>query len=231
MMPRGIGGHERVDVGFDQRARVELLVAQTLIEFHLFRLHLLARRIIGADQQVADDCALIVAQRRDGHDGRKAAAIFANVGQFVNVFDPARCLEHQSLKARGNGRFEFGAQRCRARDHFPRIGNVGRGDLVDNIGSRVAQHALGADIENLNYAFFVGGDAREVGAVENSILQGPGFEESLFLAHFRDNVYRARAVIVDGCHRVSVCHAIFHVYLTRVSMSAYACAMASDCSR
>jgi len=44
-----IGGHQRVDVGFDERARVELLVAQTLIELFLFRFHLLARGVIGAD--------------------------------------------------------------------------------------------------------------------------------------------------------------------------------------
>ena len=52
----GIGGHQRVDVGFDQRARVELLVAQALIELLLLGFHLLARGIVGADQQIADDC-------------------------------------------------------------------------------------------------------------------------------------------------------------------------------
>src|ERR1019366_10785300 len=31
-----IGGHQRVDVGFDERARIELLVAQELIELSLF---------------------------------------------------------------------------------------------------------------------------------------------------------------------------------------------------
>ena len=54
-----IGGHQRVDVGFDERARVELLVAQALIELLLFRFDLLAGGIIGADQQIADDCALM----------------------------------------------------------------------------------------------------------------------------------------------------------------------------
>ena len=58
MMPRRIGGHQRVDVGFDERARVELLVAQALIELLLLGFHLLARGIVGADQQIADDAAL-----------------------------------------------------------------------------------------------------------------------------------------------------------------------------
>jgi hypothetical protein len=55
MMPDRIGGHQRVDVGFDQRARVELLVAQALIELLLLRFDLLARGVVGADQQIADD--------------------------------------------------------------------------------------------------------------------------------------------------------------------------------
>ena len=53
-------------------------------------------------------------------------------------------------------------------------------DLVHHVGGRVAQHALGADIEDLNDALRVGGDAGEVGAVENRVLQGPRFEQSLF---------------------------------------------------
>ena len=54
-----IGGHQRVDVGFDERAGVELLVAQALIELLLLLLDLLARGVVGADQQVADDAALL----------------------------------------------------------------------------------------------------------------------------------------------------------------------------
>ena len=65
-----------------------------------FQLDLLAHGIVGADQQVADDVAVIVAQRRDRHDGRKAAAILADVGQFVDVLDAARRLEGQGLEAR-----------------------------------------------------------------------------------------------------------------------------------
>ena len=99
-----IGGHQRVDVGFDERARVELLVAQPLIELLLLRFDLLARGVVGADQQVADDGVLRVAQRRDRHDRREAAAVLADVGQLVDVLDAARGLEHQGLEARRDRR-------------------------------------------------------------------------------------------------------------------------------
>src|ERR1700690_1575169 len=49
-------------------------------------------------------------------------------------------------------------------------------DLVHYLGGRVAQHPLGADVENLDNALRVGGDAGEVGAVEDRALQGPGLE-------------------------------------------------------
>ena len=39
------------------------------------------------------------------------------------------------------------AQRFGARDHFLRIGNVGGSDLIHHLDGRVAQHALGADVE------------------------------------------------------------------------------------
>ena len=58
----------------------------------------LRARVVRADQQITDDRVLSVAQRRDRHHGRKAAAILADVGQFVNVLDPARSLEHQASK-------------------------------------------------------------------------------------------------------------------------------------
>ena len=58
-----VGGDQCIDVGFDQRSRVELLIADALIEQHSLGFHLLARGIVGADQQIADDCALRVAQR------------------------------------------------------------------------------------------------------------------------------------------------------------------------
>src|ERR1039458_6987811 len=81
-----------------------------------------------------------------------------------DVLDPARGLEVQGLEARRNGGCQFGAQGNRAGYHFLRIGDIGRGDLVHHVGGQVAQHALGADIEDLNDTLLVGGDTREVGA-------------------------------------------------------------------
>ena len=152
---------------------------------------LLARGVVGADQQIADDRALSIAQRRDRHDRREAAAILADVGQLVDVLDAARGLEHQGLEARRNRGCQLHAQCLGARDHFLRIGNVGRGDLVHHVGGRVAQHALGADIEDLNDAFLVGGDTREIGAVENRVLQGPGFKQGLLAPDLGDAFRRA----------------------------------------
>ena len=137
--------------------------------------NLLARGIVGADQQIADDRTLSIAQRRDRYDRREAAAVLADIGQFVDVLDPARSLEHQGLEARRDRGFEFIAQCLGARDHFLRIGNVGRGDLVHHVGGRVAQHALGADVEDLDDALRVGGDARKIGAVEESRSARPRF--------------------------------------------------------
>ena len=121
----------------------------------------------------------------------KAAAVLADVSQFVDVLDSARGLEDQGLKARSDGGSELDAQRFGARDHFLRIGNVGRSDLVHHVGGRIAQHALGADIEYLNDALLVGGDTREVGAVENRVLQGSRFEQSLFALHLGEEIQRA----------------------------------------
>ena len=170
---------QRINVRFDERPRVELLVAHALIEQHPLGFHLLARGIIGADQQVADDPPLGVAQRRDRDDGREAAAVLADVGQFVDVLDPARGLEDQGLEARGDRGPQLGAQGLGAGDHLLRIGDVGRGVLVHHLGGRITQHALGADVEDLDDALLVGGDAREVGAVEDGALQAPRLRAAL----------------------------------------------------
>jgi hypothetical protein len=106
-----IRGHQRVDVRFDQRARVEVLVAQALVELHPLLFDLLARGVVGADQQVADDRVLRVAQRRDRHHRREAAAVLADVGQLVDVLDAARGLEDQGLEAGRDRRSQLGAQR------------------------------------------------------------------------------------------------------------------------
>ena len=147
------------------------------LEQRLFRL--LARGVVGADQQVADDGVLRVAQRRDRHHRRKAAPVLADIGQLVDVLDAARGLEDQRLERRRNRDGELDAQRPGAGDHFLRIGDVGRRDLVDHLGGGVAQHPLGADVEDLDDALWVGGDAREVGAVENRALQAGRFKQRL----------------------------------------------------
>ena len=175
----GIRGHEGVDVGFDERARVEVLVAQALIELLALFFDLLARRVVGADEQVADDGVLRIAQGRDRHDRREPAAVLADVGQLVDVLDAARGLEDQGLEARRDRGSELDAQRLGARDHLFGIGDVGRRDLVRHLGGRVPQHPLGADVEDLDDAPRVGRDAGEVGAVEDRALQGAGLEQSL----------------------------------------------------
>ena len=93
---------------------------------------------------------------------------------------PREALNTNASKPGVIGVVELDAQRLGARDHFLRIGNVGRRDLVHHVGGRVAQHAFGADVEDLNDALRVGGDTREVGAVENRALQGTRLEQRLF---------------------------------------------------
>ena len=58
------------------------------------------------------------------------------------------------------------------------------GDLVQHIGSGIAQHALRADVEDLDDAFFVRGDAGEVGTVQDRVLQGTGFQEGVVVQSF-----------------------------------------------
>ncbi len=166
------------------------------LEQRLFRL--LARGVVGADQQVADNGVLRVAQRRDRHDCREAAAILADIGQLVDVLDAARGLEDQCLEARRDRGPELEAQRFGARDQFLRIGNIGRGDLVHHFGGRVAQHPFGADVEDLDDAFRVGGDTRKVGAVENRVLQRPGFKQGLLVSDLGGALHLAGGGVEDG---------------------------------
>ena len=90
---------------------------------------------------------------------------------------PREALNTSASKPGRDRRPELDAQRLGARDHFLRIGDVGRRDLVHHLGGRVAEHPLGADVEDLDDALGVGGDAREVGAVEDRALQGAGFQQ------------------------------------------------------
>jgi hypothetical protein len=55
-------------------------------------------------------------------------------------------------------------------------------------GGRVAQHAFGADVEDLDDAAGVGGDAREIGAVRNRALQGARLQQSRFGLLARGNI-------------------------------------------
>ena len=175
-----VGGHAGVDVRLEQGAGVELVVAQALAQLHLLRLDLLSDRVVGADQKIADDGVLRVPERRDGDHGREAAAVLSDVGELVDVLDAARRLEDQGLETRGDRGPQFGAERLGAGDDFQRIGDVRRRDPVHDLGCRVAQHALGADVEYLDHPFGVGGDAGEVGRVEYGILERPRLEQRLF---------------------------------------------------
>ena len=139
------------------------------LEQRFFRL--LARRVVGADEEIADDGVLLVAQRRDRHHRGEPAPVLAEVGELVVVLDPVRRLEHEGLETGRNRRGELHAQRRGARDDFIGVGNVGRREPVHHVGGGVAQHPLGADVEDLDDALSVGGDAREAGAAEDGSLQ------------------------------------------------------------
>src|SRR6266403_4933787 len=125
----------------------------------------------------------------------ESGPILAEVGQLVDIFDSARGFEHQRLEARCNWGSELEAQRFGAGDQFLRIGYVGRRDLVQHFGGGVAQHPLRTDIEQLNDALLVGGDAGEVRAVEDCVLQGPRFEQSCFAPDFGDGFRLARVAV------------------------------------
>ena len=136
-----------------------MLVAQPLVELALLRFDQLARGIVGADQQISNDGILRVTQRGDGHHRRQPRAILAHIGQFIDVLDPARGLEHQRLEARRDHRAKLGAERFRACHHLLRVGDIGRRDLVHHLGRGVAKHALGPDVEDLDDAARIRRDA------------------------------------------------------------------------
>ena len=133
----------------------------------------------------------------------KAAAVLADVGQLVDVFDAARRLEHQRLEAGRDRRAELEAERLGARDQFLRVGNVGRRDLVHHVGGGVAEHPLGADVEDLDDALGVGGDAREIGAVEDRALQRARLQQRcrLVASTLASAVFAASVWVVNMCPR------------------------------
>ena len=95
-----------------------------------------------------------------------------------------------------------------AHDHLLRIGNIGRSDLVDNVCDRVAQHALRADVEQLNNPPFISRDDREIGAAENGVLQGPHLQQKLAATNFGGNLRRHGVTVRTGSLAHSVPHFI-----------------------
>ncbi|MEO6154610.1 MAG: hypothetical protein ABIP16_02640, partial [Thermomonas sp.] len=144
------------------------------------RLDLLACRVVGANQQVADDLALRIAQRGHRNNRRKTAAVLADVGQLVDVFYPARGLEHQRLEAGGDRRVQLHAECGSAGDHLLGVGDVSGRDLVHHFRCGVAKHLFRADVEDLYHAFCIGRYAGKIRAVENRVLQRAGLEQFLF---------------------------------------------------
>ncbi len=91
-------------------------------------------------------------------------------------------ISREALKASASKPGEIGVASstlsdARALHHLLRIVDVARAQAVDDVGRPVAQHALGADVEELDDAFLVGGDDREVGAGEDRVLQRARLEE------------------------------------------------------
>jgi hypothetical protein len=109
-----------------------------------------------------------------------------DIGEFINIFAAARRLENQSLKTGRNRRAEFDAQCFRARDYFLRIKEIGQRNFVNHFSGQVAQHAFRADIENLDDAVRVGGDAGKKSAIENRALQRPGFMQNRLASSLRE---------------------------------------------
>src|SRR6202012_4793242 len=110
-------------------------------------------------------------------DGGERGSILAEVGELVDVFDAARGFEDEGFYAGGDQGVELEAEGDGAGDDLLGIGDVGGGKLVQDFGGGVAEHAFGADVEDLDDAVGVGGDAGKVGAVEDGTLQGAGLEE------------------------------------------------------
>ena len=141
---------------------------------------LLAGGVVGADEEVADDGFVGVAEGGDGDDGGEAGAVLAAVGELVDVLDAAGGFEDEGFEAGGDGGAEFEREGGGAGEELGLVGEVGGGDLVDDFVGGVAEHAFGADVEDLDDAVGVGGDGGEVSGVEDGALEGAGFEEDFF---------------------------------------------------
>ena len=75
------------------------------------------------------------------------------------------------------------------------------GKLMDDGGSAlsiargITEHALGPDIEQLNNAFFVGSNAREIRAVKDCVLQRTRLKQSCFAPDFGNDLPRGVYII------------------------------------
>ena len=111
---------------------------------------------------------------------------------------PREALNTSASKPGVIGVAELDAQRLGARDHSCGSEMSAGVILFDHLGGGVAEHALGADVEDLDDALRVGGDAGEIGAVEDRVLQGAGLEQRLLAADFRNGGNAAGIVGTSG---------------------------------
>src|SRR3977135_4486645 len=82
---------------------------------------------------------------------------------------------------------------------------TGTGNSIDDIRGGIPQHALGTDVENLNYALGVGGDTGKIRAVENCVLQGACFKECLLRPLASAIVRSDQQIANDDLLRVTQC--------------------------
>jgi hypothetical protein len=133
---------------------------------------------------------------------RKSGPVLANLGQLVDVLDAARRLEHEGVKARRDRYAELVSQRGGALDHFVVVVKRSRRDPIDHVRCLVAQHALGARVEDLDDPHRVGGDTREIRTVEDRVLQrgGPDLGFSRLAVAPAMAMARARGRLIDSGH-------------------------------
>jgi hypothetical protein len=140
--------------------------------------------VVGADEQVADDDVLGIAERGDGYYRRELAAVLPDLRYLVNVFDATVGLEHQCLEAWLYGFAELLAEGPGSSDQLHALVEVRRRDLVHHFGRGVAQHPLGANVEDLDHTIRIRRDAGEGGAVEYCALQRTRPQQRLGASHF-----------------------------------------------
>ena len=196
-----------------------MLVAQALVRLLLFFLDQFPGGVIGTDQQVADDRAARVSQCRDRDHRWQTRAVLADIGQLVNVLDPARGFEHQGFKAWLDRGRQFRAQGPGADHQLLGVGNVGRRNRVYHLAGVVAQHPLGPDVEDLDHTLRIRRDAGEVGAVEDRTLQRTGLKQSFLGFLTRGVVGADQQIANDGICRVAQSRHRDHRWKTRAVLA------------